>query len=289
MKTPDHDSQHQTDYERIATAIRFLIARDYYSEQVNTLGDLANHLNLSESHCHKLFHRWAGITPKQFQQFLRKEFALQQLQKSSSVLETSLATGLSSPGRLHDLILHWEAITPGQAKARGKGVCVEYAFSSSPYGNMLIATTEKGICHLIFCNDNREAKHVALEELQTRFPQAILFCNQTRIDVLAHQLFPAHARTTPVALHLWGSPFQHKVWEALLRLDAGMVATYGQIAAHIHQPGAARAVGTAIGSNSIAILIPCHRVIQQTGLFSGYRWETERKIALLAQELAAEL
>lgn len=289
MKTLDQDSQPQKDYERIATAIRFLIDRNKSSEKTNTLSDLANHLELSDSHCHKLFHRWAGITPKQFQQFLRKEFALQQLQQSANLLDTTLATGLSSPGRLHDLILHWEAITPGQAKARGKGVTIEYAFSFSPYGTMLIATTEKGICHLIFCNDNQEARSFALEELRIRFPQALLNYNQSTIDALAHQLFPAHARTTPVALHLWGSPFQHKVWEALLRLDAGMVTTYGQIATQIHQPSAARAVGTAIGANSIAVLIPCHRVIQQTGLFSGYRWGMERKIALLAQELAAKI
>lgn len=289
MKTLDQDSQQQKDYERIATAIRFLIDHHKSTEHANTLAELAKHLALSESHCHKLFHRWAGITPKQFQQFLRKEFALQQLQKSSSVLDTTFATGLSSPGRLHDLILHWEAITPGQAKTRGKGVIIEYAFSSSPYGTMLIATTEKGICHLIFCDDNQDARASALEELQTRFPQALLHPNQTTIDALAHELFPAHARTTPLSLHLWGSPFQHKVWEALLRLEAGMVTTYGHIATQIHQPNAARAVGTAIGSNSIAILIPCHRVIQQTGLFSGYRWGVERKIALLAQELATQL
>ncbi len=289
MTTLDDTPQAHKDYERITEAIRFLIARNQSEHATNTLYDLAQHLRLSESHCHKLFHRWAGITPKQFQQFLRKDYALQQLQKSSSILEASFASGLSSPGRLHDLILHWEAITPGQAKHGGKGIRIDYGFLSTCYGEALIATTEKGICHLHFCNHDKTAKEIALAELHRRFPQAEFHHQQPRIDLLHAELFPAHTRTQPLSLHLWGSPFQHKVWEALLHLEAGMLSTYGDIATRIQQPTAARAVGTAIGSNSIAILIPCHRVIQQTGLFSGYRWGVERKIALLTQELASQM
>lgn len=285
MKTPDESFQSEKDYERIAEAIRFLI--DLPQDSSSTLNQLAEHLRLSESHCHKLFHRWAGITPKQFLQFLRKEFALQQLQKSSSILDATFASGLSSPSRLHDLILHWEAITPGQAKNCGKDIEISYGFLSTEYGEALVAFTARGICHLTFCNNN--SKVTVFSELSARFPKAKLQHSPNDIAALQDQLFPPHTRSNPLALHLWGSPFQHKVWEALLHLEAGTLTTYGDIAAHISQPTAARAVGTAIGSNSIAILIPCHRVIQQTGLFSGYRWGIERKIALLTQELAAAL
>lgn len=282
------DSTNAKNYERIAQAIRFLLSRATPSNETVSLAELAAHLSLSEHHCQKLFHQWAGITPKQFQQFLRKDYALAQLEKFSSILDATYNSGLSSPSRLHDLILHWEAVTPGQARSKGRDLTIEYGIGHTRYGNALLAKTSKGICHLVFCADLPESIAEEINKLFLRWPLATYIRNDKDIQHDLTDIFNRNQQTKPQPLHLWGTPFQHKVWEALLYLDAGQVCTYSHIAHQIQQPTAARAVGTAVGSNSIAVLIPCHRVIQQTGLFSGYRWGVERKISLLIDEWREE-
>jgi len=260
-------------YQRIKTAIQFLQARPDAS-----LAGLAAHLNLSESHCHKLFHRWAGITPKQFQGFVRKERALAQLRQSKPLLEASWEAGLSGPGRLHDLVIHWEAVTPGEYRLRGRGLSLNYRFSDSPLGEMLQVHSDRGLCFLGFVDISRTE---ALADAQTRWPAARLV-HQPTLPPLALPQLQEH-RQLP-ALHLWGTGFQHKIWEALLYVPTGQVCSYTQLARTTQKDGAQRAVGAAVGANPLSVLIPCHRVIQSSGLFGNYHWGPERKLLLLARE-----
>lgn len=261
------------DYQRIKTAIQFLQARPDAS-----LAELAAHLNLSESHCHKLFHRWAGITPKQFQGFMRKERALAQLRQSKPLLEASWEAGLSGSGRLHDLIIHWEAITPGEYQRRGQGLTLSYRFFESPLGEMIQVHSSRGLCFLGFVTASREA---ALAEAQTRWPAACLVHEPTLAPMSLPQL-QGHNHLPP--LHLWGTPFQHKIWEALLLVPPSQVCSYAQLAQASEKARALRAVGSAVGVNPLSVLIPCHRVIQSSGLFGNYHWGSERKLLLLARE-----
>ncbi len=265
-----------SDYQRIARAIRFLHDNPYAS-----LADLGRHLRLSDSHCHRLFHRWAGITPKQFQLFLRKETALARLRESRSLLESSWDAGLSGPGRLHDLVLHWEAVTPGQFRQLGEGLTLRYGVHPSELGELLVALSPRGVCHLSFHDAGDVEPETVLTE---RWPSAQLQRDDRATGEQARALLP---RGALAPLHVWGTPFQHKVWEALLRVPSGHLCSYGDLAAAIGQPGAARAVGTAVGQNPLAVIIPCHRVIRDTGVFGQYRWQPERKVALLARELIA--
>ncbi|MGD8177344.1 methylated-DNA--[protein]-cysteine S-methyltransferase [Marinimicrobium sp. ARAG 43.8] len=240
---------------------------------------MAAHLNLSSGHCHKLFHRWAGLTPKQFQGFLRKEHALAQLRASKPVLEASWAAGLSGSGRLHDLLVHWEAVTPGEYRRLGEGLTLAYRFTSSPLGEFLQVHSHRGLCHLGFVTESRQQ---ALTDAAQRWPAARLVADQKALSPLCLPVAPDQPLVTP--LHLWGTPFQHKVWEALLTIPPGHLCTYGALAQALNRPGAARAVGTAVGANPVGVLIPCHRVIQGSGITGGYRWGPERKLLLLARE-----
>lgn len=270
---------HQQHYETVARAIRYL--QDHQKAQP-FLEQLSQHLHLSPFHTQRLFAQWAGITPKRFMQVLTKEHAKKWLTQSRSVLDAALSAGLSNPGRLHDLMVCCEAMTPGEIKQQGKGLEIQYGFADTPLGRMIAATTERGTCHLHFVQTGEELK--AERYLHQEWPQAHLFRSDVHIQPLARHLTQLTPSTQPLNLLLKGTNFQVKVWEALLTIPAGAVASYGDLAKRVGQPKASRAVGSAIARNQIAVLIPCHRVIRESGEFGQYRWGQERKKALLAIE-----
>lgn len=272
------------DYQRIEEAIRYLSEN---FRQQPSLAQLAARVGLSEFHFQRLFRRWAGVSPKRFLQFLTAEHARGVLQASGSVLEAAWEAGLSGGGRLHDLTVAMHAATPGEIKSHGAGLTIRYGFHPTPFGEALIAATPRGICALTFVQESREE---ALESVRPPWENAAFVPDQTATAALAKRLFSPRQEPSgvPLALHVQGTNFQIKVWQALLQLPAGSAATYGDIAAAIGAPGAARAVGAAVGQNPVAWLIPCHRVIRKTGLFGGYRWGAARKQAMLGWEAARE-
>jgi len=273
------------DYQRIEKAIRYI--EDQYKNQP-TLRQIAEHIGLSEYHFQRLFTRWAGTSPQRFMRYLTKEYAKQQLSASSSLLDATYQTGLSSPSRLHDLFVTYEAMTPAEFRALGAGVTLRYGIHETPFGPCLIAVTERGITDLRFLDENSEAE-ILMAHLQSEWPQASYVYDEAGTLPYLEPLFStATARTAPLSLVLRGTNFQIKVWEALLRIPTGRLVSYDDIARSIGQPTASRAVGTAIGSNRIAYLIPCHRVLQKSGGLGGYRWGTARKQAMLAREAAQQ-
>ena len=285
---------HQSDYQLVASAIAWLEANRL---EQPSLDDLAAHLAISPYHLQRLFKRWAGISPKRFLQFLTVEHAKQLLADSHSLLDAAYASGLSGPSRLHDLFVSVQAMTPGEFKAGGKGLTVRYGVHPTPFGDCLLAATERGVCDLRFLDDNKtvggaggeaEAEIGALAE---RWPAADLREDGTATQLLAARIFerdqaPSVSPPAPLPLLLAGTNFQIKVWEALLRIPPGRVCTYEDIARDLGQPTAARAVGGAVGANSIAYLIPCHRVIRKSGVIQEYRWGSTRKKAMLGWEAA---
>ena len=268
------------DYLRIEQAILYL--ENHYKDQP-TLEDVAAHIGLSEYHFQKLFSQWAGVSPKRFLQFLTKENAKDLLDRSENLLETTHQTGLSSLGRLHDLFVNTEAVSPGEYKSRGAGVTIRYGIHPTPFGKCLIGTTDRGICHLGFVQ-NSEGD--AIDNLIDDWKQAEMIEDYKSTSRLVEPIFDLGYRGIPLNVHLRGTNFQLKVWEALLQIPAGAVTTYEGIASQIGRPGAMRAVGTAIGHNPIAVLIPCHRVIRKVGQFGNYRYGALRKKALLAREFS---
>lgn len=266
------------DYLRIEQAIRYLEA--HYQRQPE-LREIAENIGLSEFHFQRLFTRWVGISPKRFLQFLTKEGAKDLLKRSSNMLDTAYSVGLSGPGRLHDLFVQTEAVSPGEYKARGAGLSIRYGFHPTPFGECLLGLTERGICHLGFTQNGRDA---ALANMQADWKDARLLEDASATGAMVAPIFSLEQSPAPIALFLAGTNFQLKVWEALLRIPPGSVNTYEGLAAHIGQPSAARAVGTAIGRNPVAVLIPCHRVIHKIGKFGHYRYGSARKKALLAWE-----
>ncbi len=270
------------DYERIARVIRHL---DKHHAEQPSLGELAGAAGLGESHFHRLFHRWAGITPKDFVQCLTAEHAKQRLRDSASVLDAALDTGLSGPGRLHDLLVTIEAATPGEYKSGGAGVTITWGVADSPFGWCGLGWTERGICHLVFYESEKIPD--SAPALREYWPAATLVRDDRETRRRAEQIFSHRGRKSPHwKTFVRGTPFQLQVWRALVRIPEGAVASYGDIAKRIANPAATRAVGTACGANPVAYLIPCHRVIRETGVVRGYRWGTERKRALLASEFA---
>jgi AraC family transcriptional regulator of adaptative response/methylated-DNA-[protein]-cysteine methyltransferase len=233
-----------------------------------------------------LFTRWAGVSPKRFLQFLTKEGAKELLNQSENLLDTTHLVGLSSLGRLHDLFVSTEAVTPGEYKSRGTGVTIRYGIHPTPFGKCLIATTERGICHLGFV---QTSEGDAIDNLVADWKEARMIEDYRSTGSLVEPIFDLQfsTRIKPLTLHLRGTNFQLKVWEALLDIPAGAVTTYEGIASRIGKPSALRAVGAAVGHNPIAVLIPCHRVIRKVGDFGNYRYGTLRKKALLAREFAA--
>ncbi len=268
-----------TDYERIERIIRYL---DTHHREQPTLKDLARVAGLSEFHFHRLFARWAGTTPKNFLKALTAEHAKQLLLESKDLLAVSLDTGLSGPSRLHDLMIAVEGVTPGEFKTGGRGVDIRYGIHATPFGQCLIATTGRGVCHLSFVE--APDVHESLADLRGRWPQATIGRSQRGTASIVAEMFYKNGTPAPVSLLLVGTPFQLKVWKALLAIPGGNLVSYSTVASAVGHPGAARAVGSAVGKNPIAVLIPCHRVIRETGVVGDYHWGTTRKKALVAWE-----
>lgn len=264
------------DYERVARIIRFL---DAHRLAQPSLADLAAEAGLSESHFHRLFTRWAGATPKDFLQCLTAEFARQRLQMGESVLNAALDAGLSSPSRLHDLCVTLEAATPGEIKAGGAGWTLDAGFAETPFGLCAIATGPRGVCHLGFVE--REDR----QDIAAAWPKAEIAWSDAAARRIAAQIFEK-GRGEGLRAFVRATPFQVRVWRALLKVPAGSVVSYGHLASAVGNPGAARAVGTAVGANPLAYLIPCHRVIRETGVIGQYRWGHERKCVMLGREWA---
>jgi len=269
-------------YRSVERAIEYL--RDHVREQPR-LADVAARVGLSEFHFQRQFSEWAGISPKRFLQYLTKEYAKEALRRCEGVLEAAYDAGLSGPGRLHDLLVTSEAVTPGEHRSLGEGVAIAYGFHATPFGECLIANTARGICRLAFVGSGGHGAEI--EELKRIWPRAHLQRDQAATGKLAAPIFDPSNRAKP--LHLWvrGSNFQIKVWEALLRIAPGELASYEQVARAIGTPRASRAVGAAVGANPVAVLIPCHRVIRKAGDPGDYRWGLTRKRALIAREAAA--
>lgn len=269
------------DYQRIARAIEYLQRRG--AEQPE-LAEVASHVNLSEHHFQRLFTRWAGVSPKRFLQYLTLEHAKSRLAGSRNVLDLAGEVGLSGPGRLHDLFVTLEAVSPGEYKAGGAGLEIRYGTHDSPFGSVVIAASPRGICSLHFLDDGDDAAAL----IRAEWPRAELRRDAGTTAALAERVFHPLASQPgePLALLVKGSNFQIKVWRALLALPFGAVATYRHVAASIGAPAAARAVGNAVGANPVGWLIPCHRVIRESGELNRYRWGTTRKAAMIGWEAA---
>lgn len=271
-----------SDYERIEKTIRYLEAN--FRAQPS-LAEVAAQAQLSEYHFQRLFRRWAGISPKRFLQALTAEYARNLLRASRNVLEVSDAAGLSSGGRLHDLLVTLHAVTPGEIQERGANLTIQYGFHPSPFGEFLLAKTARGICCIEFVAS--EGRDATLANVRRQWPAADWRLQPRATKVLAQKLFS----NSQERFDLWvrGSNFQIKVWQALLRIPRGSVAAYEDLAARIEAPSATRAVASAVACNPVAILIPCHRVIRKTGAFGEYRWGSTRKKALLGWEAVQAL
>ena len=267
------------DYRLIEQAIRYIESNAAHQPE---LEEVAAAVGMSEFHFQRTFTRWAGISPKRFLQFLTKEHAKELLAHSENLLDTTHRVGLSSLGRLHDLFVTTEAMTPGEYKTRGAGVTIRYGIHPTPFGKCLIGTTERGICHLGFV---QTSEGDAVDNLVAGWKEAKMVEDVKSTAPLVAPIFDLRRRgDEALRLHLRGTNFQIKVWEALLQIPQGTVTTYERVATRIGQPSALRAVGTAVGHNPIAVLIPCHRVLRKDGDFGNYRYGSARKKALLFSE-----
>jgi AraC family transcriptional regulator of adaptative response/methylated-DNA-[protein]-cysteine methyltransferase len=284
------------DYIRVESALAYLAEN---RQTQPSLVEVAEHVGLSEHHLQRLFTRWAGISPKRFLQFQNIENAKALLRDSRSVLDTTYSTGLSSGGRLHDLFVTLEAVTPGEFKSGGVGLTIRTGFHDSPFGECLIGVTDRGICGLSFVVGGDQAG--AMAELESHWPGATFVDDPRTTRLTVRKVFAAWdggepqptsgegataGSPTPLSLLVRGTNFQVRVWQALLRIPPGAVATYEDVASIVGRVGATRAVGSAIARNPVAYLIPCHRVIRKTGAFGGYHWGAARKVALLLRETA---
>jgi len=279
-----------SDYTRIAQALEFLAA--HVDEQPG-LDQVAADIGLSPHHLQRLFTRWVGVSPKKFLQYLTLERAKTALAAHHSVLDAALAAGLSGPGRLHDLFVTHEAVTPGEYKARGEGLEIDFGWAPSPFGDALVFLTPRGMCGLAFAFAGTKGREEAFADMRRRWPNAELNQNGARAADAVGRIFGDKPRKKePLKLVLHGSPFQIKVWEALLRIPPGGLVTYDAIARSVGLPSGARAVGGAVGANPISWLIPCHRVIRKMALggdynwVGGYNWGPTRKLAMLGWEAA---
>ena len=274
-------TQETINYNRIAEAISYI--QKNFKEQPD-LDKVAEKIHLSPFHFQRLFTEWAGVSPKKFLQYLSVEYAKNMLKEGqSSLFDAAYETGLSGTGRLHDLFIKIEGMTPGEFKNGGERLSINYSFAESPFGNILVASTAKGICHMAFAENEKDA----LREFQHHFPNAhyrqmVDMVQQHALYIFTHDW----NKLSEVKLHLKGTDFQLRVWETLLKIPMGQLSTYGNIAASIGNPKASRAVGSAIGDNPIAFLIPCHRVIRSTGIFGQYHWGSTRKTAMIGWEAA---
>lgn len=278
MDSTPEQSQH---YQLIEQAIRFI---ETNVNRQPELDEIAAAVGLSEYHFQRLFTSWTGISPKRFMQFLTKEHAKQLLDKSENLLDTTHQVGLSSLGRLHDLFVTTEAVTPGEYKSSGAGLTIRYGIHPSPFGKCLIATTDRGICNLSFIGTSEGQ---AIDNLVTDWKQATMTEDYKSTAPLVTRIFSDLRTDSPLKIHLRGTNFQIKVWEALLGIPTGALTTYEHIAMQIGKPAALRAVGTAVGHNPIAYLIPCHRVIRKSGEIGNYLYGSARKKAILVKEYVA--
>ncbi|MBN7813569.1 methylated-DNA--[protein]-cysteine S-methyltransferase [Algoriphagus sp. H41] len=273
------ETQTDLNYQRIAEAIAYLRAN--FKTQPS-LDEVAEQVHLSPAHFQRLFTEWAGTSPKKFLQYISVEHAKRLLQNSqTSLFDTAYETGLSSSSRLHELFVNIEGMSPAEYRDGGKDLQINYSFAESPFGQLIVASTAKGVCSMAF----EENEKKGLEDLRQRFPNAD-FCQKLDLHQ-QHALFIFQndwSKLSEIKLHLRGTDFQLKVWESLLKIPMGKLQTYGHIAEQIGNPKASRAVGTAIGSNPVAFLIPCHRVIQSSGDFGGYMWGPTRKAAIIGWE-----
>lgn len=281
IKRDKMSPENHINYTRIAQAIDYI--RENFREQPG-LNQIAEKVHLSPFHFQRLFSDWAGVSPKKFLQYLSLEYAKELLKdKQVSLFDTAHETGLSSAGRLHDLFVQIEGMTPGEYKNGGADLKINYSYAQSPFGNILVASTLKGICYMAFTDD----EHKTFEDLRRRFPNASFkqfwdSLQQNALYIFTHDW----SKLNQIKLHLKGTAFQLKVWETLLSIPMGQLSSYGSIAAKITNPNASRAVGSAIGSNPVAFLIPCHRVIQSGGALGGYMWGLTRKSAMIGWEAA---
>jgi AraC family transcriptional regulator, regulatory protein of adaptative response / methylated-DNA-[protein]-cysteine methyltransferase len=276
------ETQQEINYNRIAEAIDFY--RVNFKGQPS-LEEAAEHVHVSPFHFQRMFKEWAGVTPKQFLQYLSLEHAKTMLKETkASLLDTAFETGLSGTGRLHDLFIKVEGMTPGEYKNGGGQLSINYSFAESPFGTILVASTHKGICYMAFVDEGQE---LAYNKLVKSFPNASYHRLTDKIQQEALFIFTQDwSKLSQIKLHLKGTPFQIKVWETLLRIPMGELSTYSGIAGQLNNPKASRAVGSAVAGNPVAFLIPCHRVIKATGEFGQYHWGSLRKTAMIGWEAA---
>lgn len=271
-----------SDYARIADAIRFIASQ---VERQPTLDEIAAHVHLSPFHFQRLFSRWAGVTPKRYLQVLTLERAKALLQESRPLLEVADTLGLSSGSRLYDHFVQLEAVTPGEYKQRGAGLVIDHGVHDTPFGQAFVALTPRGVCNFSFLDD--KAPEAPLADLARSWPEATLQEAPSRTQGVIHTMFDgSKAPDRPISLHVSGTNFQISVWRALLQIPPAKVVSYAQVANAVGNPKAARAVGLAVGANPVALMIPCHRVIQQNGKLGGYHWGETRKQAIHAWEAA---
>ncbi len=270
----------QHHFQLIAESIHWLCQNQ---QSQPGLEELAEHIGLSPHYMQRLFQEWAGVSPKQFLKYLTKTQAMERLRQGQTVLDAAVSSGLSGPGRLHDLIVTTEAMTPGQAKSKGFGVEVNFGYGKTPFGEALLGWTDKGICFLGFAHN--QGKDRLWSHFRQQWPDAIVSEENSQAELKLTKIFTGSERK---GLKIWlrGSPFQLRIWEALLSLPAGVHCTYGQLATLTGNAGASRATGTAIGRNPVSWLIPCHRVITSLGTLGGYRWGTNTKQAMIGYEAA---
>ncbi len=267
------------DYARMAEAIRFI---DATREEQPNLDTVAGHLGLSPSHFQRLFSRWVGVSPKKYQQYLTLGHAKTLLRERHSLLDTTFETGMSGPGRLHDLFVGWEAMTPGEFARHGEGLDIAFGYGDTPFGDGLVMWTERGICGLAFTAET--GREAAMTDMRGRWPNARYRESGERASAMLLEIFGGGGNG--VHLAVLGAPFQVKVWEALMAIPSGHVTTYSDIAARIGNPKAVRAAGTAVGRNPVSWLIPCHRALRKSGELGGYHWGLPVKRAMLAWESA---
>lgn len=271
-------TQEQIHFDRIKEAIGYI--SENFRQQPN-LDEVAEKVHLSPYHFQRLFTEWAGVSPKKFLQYISIEYAKTLLREDATLSDASYETGLSGSSRLHDLFVNIEGMTPAEYKNGGKNLSINYSFADSPFGEVIVASTPKGICHLAF-SENQE---VAYKLLTDQFPNAhylqkLDLIQQNALFVFTHDW----SKLSEIKLHLKATAFQLKVWETLVKIPSGKLSTYGSIAHRIQSPRAFRAVGTAVGHNPVAYLIPCHRVIQSSGHFGQYHWGSDRKAAMIGWE-----
>ncbi len=269
------------DYDRIESAIAYLIER---ATDQPSLDEIAAHVHLSPYHFQRLFCRWAGTTPKRFLQALTLERGKWLLDNSHSLLEVSHELGLSGSSRLHDHFVQLEAVTPGEYKSKGRQLSIEYGVHPTPLGTMFVATTQRGVCRAAFVDFSSTEE--LLSELREAWPLGAIRMNPQATRPVVDAVFGANTanRHGPLSIHVAGTNFQIAVWRALLKIPSGVVTSYARVAESLGSPKAARAVGNAVGANPVALLIPCHRVIQQSGALGGYRWGPTRKMMIQTWE-----